>query len=177
MNCFICKDYTYKEKYNIDIDKKNSNIYEVLEIKYSSINENTYVNILPEKNYEKDFQIIEYPEKKNKDNTNKNNDSTILNTSEDNNIRDIKKENFIQSIYILNYKNEKKDKIDSIKNKFMRNFKKDNTVNGNFYYKKPNIIYDEYLNNNQEKEIVSKLNKSCQKIKNFSERIESKQID
>jgi hypothetical protein len=146
MNCFICKDYTYKEKYNIDIDKKNSNIYEVLETKYSSINENTYVNILPEKNYEKDFQIIEYPEKKNKDNTNKNNDSTILNTSEDNNIRDIKKENFIQSIYILNYKNEKKDKIDSIKNKFMRNFKKDNTVNGNFYYKICHCLYFLFLN-------------------------------
>ena len=78
MNCFICKDYTYKEKYNIDIDKKNSNIYEVLETKYSSINENTYVNILPEKNYEKDFQIIEYPEKKNTDDTNENNESTIL---------------------------------------------------------------------------------------------------
>ncbi len=66
MNCFICKDYTYKEKYNIDIDKKNTNIYEVLEIKYNSINENTYINTFSENNYEKDFQIIEYPEKKNK---------------------------------------------------------------------------------------------------------------
>ena len=103
------------------------------------------------------------------------------------NIRNLNKENYIKSINILKYKNEKKDKIDSIKNKFMRNFKKDNTVNGNFYYKKPNIIYDEYLNNKQEKQILLKLknktlkiennNLKYHKIKNFSERIESKQID
>ena len=125
MNCFVCHDSTYKEKYNIDIDKKNTNIYEVLETKYNSINENTYINTFSENNYEKDFQIIEYPEKKNKDAVNKNNESTILNISEDNNIN---KDNYIKSINLLNYKNLKKDIKNSIKSKFIRKCKKENTV-------------------------------------------------
>ena len=187
MSCFFCQDYSYKEKYNIDINKKNTNNYTFLETKYNNINENTYINTFSERNHEKDFQIIEYPEKKNTDDTNENNESTILITIDEKNIRNLNKENYIKSINILKYKNEKKDKNFSIKNPFIRNLKKENIENGKFYNKKPNIIYDEYLNNKQEKQILLKLknktlkiennNLKYHKIKNFSERIESKLID
>ena len=101
MSCFFCQDYSYKEKYNIDINKKNTNNYTFLETKYNNINENTYINTFSERNHEKDFQIIEYPEKKNTDDTNENNESTIIITIDEKNIRNLNKENYIKKI-ILN---------------------------------------------------------------------------
>ncbi len=189
MKCYFCKFSKYEDEYNIDIDKKSKNNFSKLETKNTYFNENENIkNLFNEKNHDFDIQIIKYPEnnifnfenKKEKTNSNLTENKCIYDKSTHYNSNS----NNFNFELIDNINNQDND--NKIENNFIKKIKRDSSTDGKFYRQQPNLIYNKYFSNSNDKKNSlesilkynqNKIKKNNNKRQNYSERIESKEIE